>query len=105
MVKFVQWRMCEMYGLGRMQKWGKHKLEGITENDEYKILRNFTIQCDSLIDAQRPDITVVDERKKEAKIIDITIPGDMCVGNKVLQKMEKYKLLKNKIVRCRQWRE
>ncbi|XP_029640913.1 uncharacterized protein LOC115215756 [Octopus sinensis] len=63
------------------------------------ILLDFRIQCDFLIDAQKPDIVVADKREKETKILDIAIPGDACRGDKELKRVEKYKLLKVKIVR------
>ena len=46
----------------------------------YKILWDFTIQCDTKIEARRPDIVDIDKTKTEAKILDVTIPGNVRVN-------------------------
>ena len=56
-------------------KWYKHEPESVLENEGYKILLGFSIQTDHLIEARRPDLIVVDERKA-GKIIDFAVPGD-----------------------------
>ena len=67
------------------------------ENEEAKILWDFTIQCDHLIQSRRPDIVVVEKRKKGCKIIDIAVPNDVRVGNKEQEKVEKYQDLRREI--------
>ena len=57
------------------------------------------IQCDKEIEARRPDIVVVDKQKREVKIIDVAIPGDVRVCEKELEKIDKYKPLKDEIAR------
>ncbi|CAI9719282.1 Hypothetical predicted protein [Octopus vulgaris] len=100
MVKFIFWRLSERYCLCKARKQYKRKSESVTENNDYKTLNDFTIPRDTLIDAQRPDIVVIDERKKETKVMTIAIPWEAHVINeKDLQKMEKYKLLKDEIAR------
>ena len=44
------------------------------------------IQCDKEIEARRPDIVVVDKQKREVKIIDVAIPGDVRVCEKELKR-------------------
>ena len=60
---------------------------------------DFNIQYDSLIECRRPEIMVVLKKKKECKIIDIAVPGDSRIGEKELEKMEKYDDLKREIKR------
>ena len=55
------------------------------------------IQCDKEIEARRPDIVVLDKTSKEVNVIDIAIPGDVRVCEKELEKIDKYKLLKDEI--------
>ena len=64
------------------------------ENEEAKILWDFTIQCDHFIQSRRPDIVVVEKKNKECKIIDIAVPNDVRVGNKEQEKIEKYQGLR-----------
>ena len=56
--------------------WYEHEPESVVENENLKILWDFTIQCGHTIEATRPDIVVVDKVKKETMIIDVAIPGD-----------------------------
>ena len=64
-----------------------------------KILRDFTIQCDTKIEAWRPDIAIIDKTKKEVKIIDVTIPGDVRVNKRNVGKTEKYKMVNDEMNR------
>ena len=41
-----------------------------------KLLWDFNIQTDNVIEARRPDLVLVDKEKKERQIIDIAIPVD-----------------------------
>ena len=52
-----------------------------------------------MIQARRPDIVVVDKIKKETIIMDVTMPGNTRVCDKEREKIKKYSLLKDKIVR------
>ena len=67
----------------------EHEPESVIENENFKILWDFTIQCDQMIEARRPDIVVVDKVKKEAMIIDVAIPGDARVCDKEQENIEK----------------
>ena len=60
------------------------------ESENFKILWDFTVQCDRKIEAT------------EVVIIDVAIPGDDSVKDKELEKLEKYQLLKDEIAKV--WR-
>ena len=70
-------------------KWYEHEPESVLENEDYKILWDFSIQTDHVIKAQRPDLIVVD-KKRTCKIIDFAIPGDSRIEEKEKEKIEKY---------------
>ena len=74
-----------------------NKPNGVIESGEVKILWGFNIQYNSLIECRRPDIVVVLKKKKECKIIAIAVPRDSRIGEKELEKMEKYDDLKREI--------
>ena len=95
----MHWRLSEKYKLDRTNKWYDHKAEGFVENVDYKILWDAMIQCDKKIEARKPDIVLEDKGKKEVKIIDVAIPGDVRVCEKELEKIDKYKSLKDKVAR------
>ena len=65
------------------------------ESENFKILWDFTIQCDGKIEARRPDIVFIDKKKREVVMIDVAIPGDDRVKEKELEKVEEYQLLKD----------
>ena len=69
------------------------------ENDTVKILWNFVIQCDRQLIGRKPDIVVVDKSQKEARIIDVAIPGNARVIEKEQEKVDKYQPLKDEITR------
>ena len=66
------------------------------ESEDFKILWDFTVQCDRKIEARRPDIALIDKKEREVVIIDVAIPGDDRVKDNELEKVEKYQLLKMK---------
>ena len=60
------------------------------ESENFKILWDFTVECDRKIEA------------REVVITDVAIPGYDRVKDKELEKLEKYQLLKNEIAKV--WR-
>ena len=63
--------------------------KSVLENEDYKILWNFSIQTDHVIAARRPDLVVVD-KESSCKIIDFAVPGDSRIEEKEKDKIEKY---------------
>ena len=45
--------------------------------------------CDAKLEARRPDIVVINKTKKEVKIEDVTIPGDIRMIEREIVKIEK----------------
>ena len=74
--RYVHWQFCEKLGFNRARLWYEHEPKSVVENENFKILWDFTIQCDHLIEVRRPDIVVVDNVMKETMIIDVAIPGE-----------------------------
>ena len=60
------------------------------ENENFKILWDFSIQTDKEIRANRPDIIFVDKREQTVMFVDVTIPNDHNIIEKKLKKIEKY---------------
>ena len=54
---------------------------------------DFRIQTDHVIQAQRPDLVVVDKKERSCKIIDFAVPGDSKIEEKENDKIEKYQEL------------
>ena len=58
---------------------------------------DFSIQTDHVIEAQRPDLAVVDKNRRTCKIIDFVVPGNSRIGEKEKEKMEKYQDLRREL--------
>ena len=63
-------------------KWYEYEPESVLENEDYKILWDFSIQTDHVIEARRPDLVVVDKKERSCKIIDFAVPGDSRIEEK-----------------------
>ena len=94
--RYIHWRLCKKHGSQGAQQCYEHDPDGVVEDKGYKILWDFTIQCDTKIEALRPDI---DKTKKEVRIVDVTIPGYVRLNGREAGKLEKYKVLKDEIAR------
>ena len=106
MARYIHWQLCGKCGLERANNWYEQKPEGVVESENFKILWDFTIQCDRRVEARRPDIVFVDKKEREVVIIDVAIPGDDRVKDKEqLEKVEKYQLLKDEIAKVWQMRK
>ena len=63
------------------------------------MLWDIRVHYDNLIEARRPDIILIDKKEGKGIIADIAVPADVRVGEKGLEKMEKYQDLKRLIER------
>ena len=87
--KIVHWKLARKYNFEAGDKWYKHEPESVLENEDYKILCDFSIQADHVIEARRPDLVVVDKKERNCKIIDFAVPGDSRIEQKE-KELEKY---------------
>ena len=63
------------------------------ENDVCRILWDFNIQTDYVIQARRQDLVINDKVKNECLIANFAIPYDSRVETKELEKLKKYQNL------------
>jgi len=88
--KIVHWKIAKKCRFEVVDKWYEHEPESVLENEDYKILWDFSIQTDHVIEARRPDLVVVDKKDRTCKIIDVAVPGDSRIEEKEKEKIEKY---------------
>ena len=69
------------------------------ENDSWKILWNYTIHTDHVIEAIRPDMVIIDMTKNECIIIDFGCPFDSRIEEREKDKMRGYNNLKRELKR------
>ena len=91
--RIIHWEMCRLYELDRADKWFEHQPSSVLETNRTKVLWDFNIQYDHIIEARRPDIVIVAKEEKVCKIIDIAIPGGSRVAEKEREKVEKYQAI------------
>ena len=97
--KKIHWLLSKKYNLECTDKWYQHSPEPVAENEEVKILWDFMIQTDRVIEHRRPDIVVVEKIGGKCFIIDIAVPDDHNVQHKELEKTKKYEDLRIDIAR------
>ena len=52
MGKKIHWEVCRKYGPEAKAQWYEHEPQAMCENEEYKILWDFLIQTDHVIEAR-----------------------------------------------------
>ena len=60
--KIVHWKLARKSNFEGGDKWYEHEPECVLENEGYKILWDFSILTDHVIEAGRPDLIVVDKK-------------------------------------------
>ena len=67
-----------------------HNLAPVLENDTHKLLWDFDIQTDHLISTRRPDLIIINKKKRICKIVDFAVPADHKIKLKECEKRDKY---------------
>ena len=67
------------------------------EDEDYKLLWDFSVRTDHEIGARRTDLVIIDKRDKSCQIIDVAIPEDNGVREKEDEKVEKYQDLAREV--------
>ena len=68
-----------------------HNPAPVLENATHKLLWDFNIQTDHLIPDRRPDLIIINKKKKRTcKIVDFAVPADHRIKLKECEKKDKY---------------
>ena len=67
-----------------------HNPAPVLENDSHKLLWDFNIQTDHLIPARRPDLIIINKKKRTCKVVDFAVPADHRIKQKECEKKDKY---------------
>ena len=62
----------------------------VLENNTHKLLWDFDIHTDHLISARRPNLIIINKKKRTFKIVDYAIPADHRIKLKECEKKDKY---------------
>ena len=82
--------MCRKFQFDHANKWYMHNPVPVLENDSHKLLWDFNIQTDHLIPARRPDLIIINKRKRICKTVDFAVPADHRINLKESEKKDKY---------------
>ena len=63
--KKIHWEMCKKFKYDHMSKSYMHNPAAVVENDTHKLLWDFSIRTDHLQLAMRPDLIVINKKKRE----------------------------------------
>ena len=77
--RYIHWQLCGKCELERANNWYEQKPEGVVESENFKILWDFTVQCDRKIEARRPDIVFVDKKERE-RLSYLILPSQVMTG-------------------------
>ena len=67
-----------------------HNPEPVIENDTHKLRWDFDIQTEHLISARKPDLIIINKKKRTCKIVDFAVPADHRIKLKECEKKDKY---------------
>ena len=84
--------MCKEFKFDHINKWYLHNPAPVLENSTYKLLWDFNIQTDHLIPARRPDLIIINKKKKKktCKIVDFAVPADYRIKLKECEQKDRY---------------
>ena len=72
-------------------KWFMYNPAPVLDNDPHKLLWDFNLKTDHLIPARRPDLIIINNKKKRiSKIVDFAVPADHRINLKESEKKDKY---------------
>ena len=64
MARYIHWQLWGKCGLERAKRWYEEKPEVVVESENFKILWDFTIQCDRKIEARDQTLSLLIIRRK-----------------------------------------
>ena len=88
--KVIHWGMCKKFKFDHNNKWYIHNPAIVLENDSHKLLWDFNIQTDPLIQVRRPYLIIINKKMKTCKIVDFALPADHRINLKECEKEDKY---------------
>ena len=88
--KVIHREMCKKFKFDYINKWYMHNLAPLIENDTHKLPWDFNIQTNHLFPARRPDLIIINKKKRIYKIVDFAVPADHRINLKECAKRDKY---------------
>ena len=74
--KVIHWEMCKKFKFDYTNKWYMHNPAPVQENSTYKLLWDFDIHTDHLISTRRPDLIIINKKKRACKTVEPAVSTD-----------------------------
>ena len=75
--KEIHCKLCKKLKFNQTNKWYMHNPESVLENETHKFPWDFEIRTDHQISARRPDIIIINNKKKRTfRIVDFAVSAD-----------------------------
>ena len=65
----IHWDLSGKCGFERKETWYEHVSESVLENEDYKLLWDYSVRTDHEIGARRLDLVIIDKRDKSCQVI------------------------------------
>ena len=94
--RYLHWSICKHFQIETQAVW-LHEPQPITATEEVSIFYDKPIVLGRYVEggAIKPDIVIWDKNKKEAKVIEVSVPNDFGLNRAEREKVNKYQDLKN----------
>ena len=77
-----------------------HNPAPVLKNATHKLLWDFNIQTEHLIPTRRPNLIIINKKKRTCKIVDFAVPADHRIKLKECEKKDKYLDLARELKNC-----
>ena len=81
--------MCKKFKFDHTNTWYMHNSTFVLGNNKHKFLWDFDIQTYHLILVRRPDLIIINKKKRTCEIIDFAVPTDHRIKLKECEKKDK----------------
>ena len=88
--KVIHGEMCKKFKFNHTNKWYMHNPAPVLENNTHKLLWDFDIHTNHLISARRPDLIIINKKKRTCKIVYFAVPAYDRIKLKECEKKDKY---------------
>ena len=68
--RVIHWEVRKEYGVEYSDKWYEHSPKSVKQNEEVKLMWDFTIQTDLKIHHRRPDLVIQKKKATETIFVD-----------------------------------
>ena len=85
-VKVIHWEMRKKFKFDHTNKRYMHNTAPVLENNTYNLLWDLDIHSDHLISVRRPDLIIINKKKRICKIVDFAVPADYRIKTERMRK-------------------